>query len=294
MAFKRLSNLFGPKKSIVKATEEYQKWREMIFSVPPEEVGVSKSDANRVYGVIMDIGKLDTQTSTHWAISLDAFSTGEASFHATPGSSVIGLGEDAKVAQAAQEIVQFAQGLLPETNPTQDLSLPEPGIVQFFFLATDGLHVVKGHLDQFQKRGNPFLQLIQRFHFIHQFADQVSEERHKPNIKALYVAAFTPEELNREKLIPLVFFAIDRLKAINPTFNRRIEQMPAKTPIEMSSLKHFPKVHTLTSMQTSMKVVLKKHNVALNPTAEDNFFVHGMTDPQGKENIFLFYFDMAW
>lgn len=294
MAFKRLSNLFGPKKSIVKATPEYQKWREMVFTGQPEQEGISKGDPGRVYGVIMDIGMVDRRTSTDWAISLSAFRTGEASFHATPGSSVIGLEGDAKVAQAAQEIVQTAQRLLADTNPTQDLSLPEPGIVQFFFLVTDGLHVVKAHLDQFQKPGSPFLPLIERFRYIHQFADQISEESHKPDIKALYVVAFTPEELDQDRLVPLVFFASDRLKAINPTFRRRMEQMASKTPMKMVSIKHFPRVHTPKSMQTSMNAVLKKQNVAFNPIPDDNFFVHGMTDPQGKENYFLFYADMEW
>lgn len=294
MALKRLSDLLGSKKPKVKTTEEYQKWREMIFGIPPEEAGISKSQSNRVYGVIIDIGQVDHQTSGHWVISLDAFSTGEASFHATPGKSVIGLGGNPEIAQAAREITQAAQGLLPETSPTQELSLPEPGIVQFFFLTASGPRVVKHPLDHLQKPGSPFLQLLERFHFIRRFADQISEETHKPNIKALHAVAFTPEELNREKLVPLVFFAIDRLKAINPTFKRRTEQMTPKTPIEMVSIKHFPRVHTPKSMQLSMKAVLKKRNLAFDPTPEDDFFLHSMTDPQGKENFFLFYFDIEW
>src|SRR5687767_13046226 len=118
MVFKSLSNLFGAKKPNMKTTEDYQRWRELIFAVQPEQVEGSKSDANRVYGVIMDIGQIDRRTSTHWAISLSAFPTGEATFRPTVGGGVIGLGGDPKVAQAAQEIVQIAQGLLPETNPT--------------------------------------------------------------------------------------------------------------------------------------------------------------------------------
>jgi hypothetical protein len=278
----------------VKITEEYQKWREAIFATSPEQVGVSKSDAHRVYGVIMDIAQIDRRTSTHWAISLSAFLTGEASFRPTVGGGASGLGGDPKVAQAAQEIVQTAQRLLLETKPTQGLSLPETEFVQFFFLTTNGPRVVKGSLDQLQKPESLFLPLLERFRFIRQFADQVSEESHKPTIKALYVAAFTPEELDRDKLTPLVFFASDRLKAINPTFNRRMEQMASKTPIEMISIKHFPGIHTLTSMQTSMKSVLNNNKVAFNPTPDDDFFVHGMTNPQGQEHIFLFYFDIQW
>ena len=294
MALKRLSNLFGTQKPTVKTTEEYQKWREMIFAVPSEQAEASAGDAGRVAGVIMDIGQIDRRTSAHWAMSLSAFSTGEASFRPTVGGGAVGLGDNPKIAQAAQEIVQIAQGLLPETSPTQDVSLPELELVQFFFLTREGPRSVKRPLDQFQKPGSPFLPLLERFHFIRQFADQISEEHDKPNIKALYILAFTPEELDRDRLVPLVFFAIERLKAMNSTFKRRMEQMASKTAIQMVSLKHAPEVHTLTSMQTSMNAVLKKHNVAFNPTRDDDFFMHGMKDPQGNEEYFLFYFDLEW
>lgn len=290
MAFRTFRGVFGSRRPKIEMAEACQEWREMIFTLPPEAAGVSKSEADRVYGVMMDIGQIDTRTSTHWAISLSAFRTGEAAFHATPGSTVHIEGGEPRVVQAAKEIVQMAQELLPRTNPIQELSLPEPGFIQLFFFTTNGLHVTKGPLDQFQRPGSPFLPLLERFHFIRQLADQISEKNHQPNIKALHVAAFTPEELDQDRLIPLAFFAIDRLKAINPTFNRRMEQMASKTPIVAVSFKHFPKMHTLTSMQASMQAVLKKHNVAFNPTPEDDFFIHGMKDPQGKENFFSFLF----
>lgn len=145
----------------------------MIFMIRPEQVEVSKSENNRVYGVIMDIGLVDRQSSTGWAISLSAFPTGEASFHPTPGGAVIGLGNDPDVSRTAREIVQIAQSLLPETAATQDFSLPAPGYVQFFFLTTGGTRAVRGHLDKVQRPGSSFLPLLQRFGFIRHFADKV-------------------------------------------------------------------------------------------------------------------------
>src|SRR5687768_13964864 len=291
MAFKRLSNLFGPKKSIVKATEEYQRWRELIFRLQPEPV----EDTHRVYGVIMDIGYLDQQSSTHWAISMSAFSTGEASFQPTPGGGVIGLGGDPKVAQAAQEIVQIAQRLLPETIPTQDLSLPEPGFIQFFFLTTNGPRVVKGPLDQLQKPGSPFLQLLERFHFIRQFDDQIFDKPRDidTRIKALYIVAFTPAKMDRNELMSVTHLATDKLKAKNPIFKQRMEAMPPKTRLEITNTEFIAAMHTPTNMQTLMSDWLKKqYNVTFNPTPDDNFFLHGMRDPRGRQSILLFYFDI--
>lgn len=291
MAFKKFTDLFGSKKPNVKTTEDYQRWRELIFSVQPEPV----EDAHRVYGVIIDIGQFDRQASIHWAISMSVFSTGEASFQPTVGGGVIGLGGDPKVAQAAQEIVQIAQGLLPKANPTKDLSLPEPGFVQFFFLTTSGVHGIKGHLDQFQRPEHPFLQLLNRFTFIHQFADQVFDQPRNidTRIKALYIVAFTPAKLDRNELMSVTHMATDKLKAKDPLFKQRMEEMPPKTRLEITNAEFNPAVHTPTNMQTLMGDWLKnQYNVNFNPTPDNNFFLHGMRNPQGRQNIFLFYFDI--
>lgn len=37
----------------------------------------------------------------------------------------------------------------------------------------------------------------------------------------------------------------------------------------------------------------QKFNITLNPTPGTDYFAHGMRDPQGRENIVLFYFDLA-
>jgi hypothetical protein len=293
VAFKSFRDLFGSKKRRMQVTEEYQKWREMIFSMQPSQVGEAKGGANTVYGVIMDIGQMDRQSSTPWAITLTAFSTGEASFRPTPGGGMMGLGGDPKVAQAAQEIVQIAQGLVPEANLTQDLSLPEPGIVQFFFLTTSGVYVVKGNLDQFQKPEHPFRQLLERFHFIRQSGDQLLDGNRTGKIKALYVVALTPRKMERNELVPVVFMAVDRLKAKDPTFNQRMQEMAPKAPIEINNTEFIPATHTPTNMQTLMSEWVKRqYNVTFNPTPESNFFLHGVRSPEGKQHIFLFYFDI--
>lgn len=294
MVFKVLADIFSSKKPKLVTTEAYQRWREMIFSVKPEQVEVSKSDANRVFGVIMDIGQIDLRASTNWAISLSAFPTGEASFHPTPGGSVAGLGGDPKVAQVAQEIVQNAQVLLPETNPTQDLSLPEPGYVQFFFLTTSGVRVFKGHLDKLQKPENPFGQLLNQFGFIRQFADQILDKNREFNINTLYILAFTPEKKDANTLTAVTHLAIDQLEAKDPVFKQRMEECAeSNVRFEIANTQYIATMHTPTNMRTSMMGWLKKqYNVTFNPTAGNDFFLHGMRDPQGKENFILFYFDI--
>ncbi len=158
-------------------TEDYQRWREMIFAVKPEQVGASANEADRVYGVIMDIGMVDFQHAAHWAISLSAFPTGEASFRPTPGGGVNGLENDPQMAHVGPEIVEIAQTLWRETIPTENFTLPEPGFVQFFFLTTGGVRGFKRYLGDMQKLENPFSQLLNRFGSIRDFADRILDQR---------------------------------------------------------------------------------------------------------------------
>lgn len=158
-------------------TEDYQRWREMIFAVKPDQVGVSANDVDRAYGVIMDIGMVDFQHAAHWAISLSAFPTGEASFRPTPGGGVNGLENVPPMAQVAQEIVEIAQTLWRETIPTDNFTLPEPGFVQFFFLTTGGVRVFKWYLGDLQKPENPFSKLLDRFGSIRDSADRILNQR---------------------------------------------------------------------------------------------------------------------
>jgi len=158
--------------------ERYHRWRKMIFTIKPEQADVSPDDADTVYAVLMDIGLRDRQSSATFALSLIAAATGEASFHPTPGGSVIGVGNySPKVAQTAQEIVQIAQTLWDKTRPTQDLGLPDAEFVQFYLLTTSGIRVYQGHLHDLQTPANPFGALLSRFGFIRQIADRILDEQ---------------------------------------------------------------------------------------------------------------------
>ncbi len=302
MVFKALTDLFGSKKPKVETSKDYQMWRAFIFTVSPEQVGVAQSDADQVYGVIMDIGMIDRQHSANWAISLSAFPTGEASFQPTPGGGVVGLGDDPKVAIVAREIVNISQELLQETNETQDFSLPEPGFAQFFFLTTGGVRVIKEHLDKLQRPEHPFMQLLNRFGFIRQFAGQIlngdgsvaNEKDNSLRVKAVYILAFTSEATDPKALQAMAFLAIDRLKEEDPTFNQVLkEHVAPKTPIEIANVQYSASMDTPQIIQNSMKGWLEgQYKVTFNPVAGNNFFKHAMRDSQGNESSILFYFDI--
>ncbi|MBE9065990.1 hypothetical protein IQ260_04925 [Leptolyngbya cf. ectocarpi LEGE 11479] len=167
----------NPGPARMKITPDYQSWRETIFNSQPDQTGASEADANQVYGVLMDVGMMDNSTSTQWAMSLTAFLSGEASFRPTVGGGYVGLGGDPKVANVAQEIVQIAQTLLPQTSPIEDQALPEPDLVQFFLFTAGGVYGVADDIRNVQAADDPLGQMLNRFGFIRQFADQLQDKR---------------------------------------------------------------------------------------------------------------------
>jgi RNA polymerase subunit RPABC4/transcription elongation factor Spt4 len=59
MIFKSRKNKYDAKKPEMFTSQTYQKWRDMIFTITPEQVGIAKEQPGKVYGVIMDIGLVD-------------------------------------------------------------------------------------------------------------------------------------------------------------------------------------------------------------------------------------------
>lgn len=160
----------------IKTTPDYRRWRETVFNIQPGQVGASDDNANQVYGVLMDVGMMDESISEQWAMSLSAFLSGEASFQPTLGGGYVGLGDDPNVAKVAQEIVQIAQTLLPKTSPIRDRALPELDLVQFFFFTAGGVYGVADTIQNIQTPDDPLGQMLNRFGFIRQYADQLQDE----------------------------------------------------------------------------------------------------------------------
>jgi len=114
-------------------------------------------------------------------------------------------------------------------------------------------------------------------------------------IKTMFVMAFTTEKMPVETLQSVVQIAQGMLQKKNPAFAKLLsEQMKPETKIEVANLKYAGSImHTPQTMQTSLGGWIKnQYQVSFTPFVNKNFFPHGMRDPQGKENFFLFYFDM--
>jgi hypothetical protein len=123
----------------------------------------------------------------------------------------------------------------------------------------------------------------------------MAEEKNGPQVKGLYVIAFTPDELAPEPLKAIVQVADRMLRAKDAVFKHLMEEgMAPQTRIEIVNMQHVPLMHTPQGMQTTLAGWLKaRYSLPYQPVLGKNFFPHGMRDPQGKETYVLFYFDMS-
>ncbi|WP_152624676.1 hypothetical protein [Leptolyngbya iicbica] len=159
-------------------TSDYERWRQEIFTRSPEQAGGTSDERDRVYGVLMDMGMLDSSTSQLWAISMTAWLSGEASFFPTPGGAVIGLGSEPQVAEAAQTILQLAQTVLPNASPLPDQALPDqPDLVQFWLFTPGGVYGVADMLQRLRVPSNDWGQMFQQFSLIRQVAERQLDQR---------------------------------------------------------------------------------------------------------------------
>lgn len=176
--FKSLFNKEKPgKENKIAMTEDYPKWRQVIFSVQPNQVGISSQEKDKVYGLLMDFGMVDRVSGAHFVLSTTAFPTGEASFRPTVGGGFVGLGNDAKVASTAKDLNILAQKLLEQTKLTNDTSLPAPGYARFYFLTTSGIRVYEAHINELQKQEHPFFEVLRGFSYIRQFAEKLIDQQ---------------------------------------------------------------------------------------------------------------------
>lgn len=169
-------NLFNkePKMDI---KEDYKKWRDVIFSTKADRVGISSDEPRKIYGMVMDIGMIDQRLNKAFALSTTAFASGEASFRATLGGGIVGLGGDPQVAEVAKSIVTMGQIFLAKAQPAKDNPLPAVGQVAFYFLTTSGLFVTVDKLSTFQ--AGPYAQLLTKFGQIRGVAERMIDERKK-------------------------------------------------------------------------------------------------------------------
>lgn len=183
-----MKKLFGsflsPKKQEINMTDDYRKWRELIFSLKPENAQISSKESDRVFGIVMDYVQADKSTNSYLGLSQTTFASGESSIKATTGAGVIGLGvgkNEENIFAAAQQLTRIAQELLGSAVKTTDYSLPQPTVVRFFFLTTSGKYFLDCHIEDIEHGDERVHEMFNGFMFIRRYADSVMKLAKKQN-----------------------------------------------------------------------------------------------------------------
>jgi hypothetical protein len=170
-------------KSKFEVTPDYQKWREVIFSIKPEVGGISTNEAEQVYGVVMDLGLVADDSAApsgkNLVISVTAFATGESSMRPSFGGGMIGLGSQEEISEHAKYIIRAAQTLVGTAQNIDKHDLPESGHVFFYLLTTSGLKLYQCKLSDLKAPNHPFNELFSRFSSIKRRADALWNQSHK-------------------------------------------------------------------------------------------------------------------
>jgi hypothetical protein len=181
---KKMFSFLSPKKQEINMVDGYRKWRELIFSVKPENAEVSSKEIDRVFGVVMDDVQLDKASKTLWAITQTTFASGESSLKATVGTGVIGLGigeNEENIFAAGQQIIELAQQLFNSAAKTSDYSLPELNVVRFFFLTTSGTYFIDGHIDKIEHGDKRVFEMLKGFIFIRKYGETLIARAREQN-----------------------------------------------------------------------------------------------------------------
>ncbi len=114
-----------------------------------------------------------------------------------------------------------------------------------------------------------------------------------PKIKGLYVLTFTAETISKDALAPVLEIAEKMLQEKNAEFAKLRAAMQEDTPKESGNYLYNAEMHNPQTMQIAFDTwLIGQHDVKFEPEFGETFFPHAMLDPQGRENYFLYYFDL--
>ena len=111
-------------------------------------------------------------------------------------------------------------------------------------------------------------------------------------IKAVYVMAFTPQQMESQALMQMCRLAASMLEKKDPAFAQLMAVVNStKITLHFSNQVFVPIMHTPQVMQKTMGGWLKD-KLTYHPVYGQNFFANGLNDPQGRAHFVLFYFDL--
>jgi len=114
-----------------------------------------------------------------------------------------------------------------------------------------------------------------------------------PKVNGVYVLTFTAEKMDDETLNPVLEIATGMLQEKHEAFATLWEGVQEDTPQKSGNYLYNDEMHNPQTMQIAFDTwLIGQHDVKFEPEFGKTFFPHAMRDPQGRENFFLYYFEL--
>ncbi len=172
----------------------YRDLRNKILHLKPSEIGVSPSDSNRVWGVLMETGYPDA------VATLVTIADGTVSLYFSNGGGIIGVGEHDGPRKACISFLSLAQKFIGYAKPTKQFPLPKEGNTRFYFLTYDGIFTIENLEDDL---GNERLPLSPLFLEGHEVISQarIVDDQLEANFQNFMHAVTTGDTIGVKRLL---------------------------------------------------------------------------------------------
>jgi hypothetical protein len=168
-----LSGLFssGSSAADYQVAEVYSRLRNMVFSIKPENLGVTFAQPDEVWGVLMETGYPEA------VATLVALADGTVSLYFSGGGGIIGLGPHPGPKQAAQSLLSLSQQFSKQAQKTTIYPLPKPTYTRFYLLTRTGVVTVEAKEEDLGYGRHPFSPLFLKGHELMTEVRKVDEKR---------------------------------------------------------------------------------------------------------------------
>jgi hypothetical protein len=151
--------------------EVYSGLRNMVFSTKPESLGVTFTQPDEVWGVLMETGYPQA------VATLVALADGTVSLYFSNGGGIIGLGPHPGPKQAAQSFLALSQQFSKLATKTTAYPLPKPTYTRFYLLTRTGVVTVEAREEDLGYGRHQFSPLFLKGHDLITEIRKVDEKR---------------------------------------------------------------------------------------------------------------------
>lgn len=132
----------------------YTGLRGQIFGLKPADLGLTGTEADAVWGALMEMGY------PRGAASLVCLADGTTSLYFSTGGGILGGGQHREVTQAGRDFLTAVGTALPAFQPAREYPLPQVGQVRFYALAGQNVYTTFAPEDDLGHHRLPLAELF--------------------------------------------------------------------------------------------------------------------------------------